>query len=72
LLLRTSVYKTSIQALRTVITGAPGLNAGRKLLVSPPDKKEKRLNAGSKKRPFISNRIFDNIERRRWSAALDN
>jgi glycosyltransferase involved in cell wall biosynthesis len=75
LLLRTSVYKTSIQALRTVITGALGLNPGRKLLVSPLDEKEKRLNAISKKkgdRPFISNRIFDHIERRRWSAALDN
>jgi len=72
LLLMTTVYKTSIQALRTVITGALGINPGRELLVSPPDKKENRLNAGSKKRPFISNRIFDNIERRRWSAALDN
>jgi glycosyltransferase involved in cell wall biosynthesis len=74
LLLRTSVYRISIEALLKVITGTRGPNPASQLLVSPPDRKERRLSADSKqkgKRPFLSNRIFEKIERERWSAALD-
>jgi glycosyltransferase involved in cell wall biosynthesis len=75
LLLSTSVYKTSVRTLLKLITSARGKNSGRELPASPPDQKRERPSADSqkkKKRPFISNRVFENIERRRWSAALDN
>jgi hypothetical protein len=47
----------------------------RGLLPSMPNKKGKGPNVDSIKRrksPFISDRIFKNIERRRWFAALDD
>jgi glycosyltransferase involved in cell wall biosynthesis len=71
LLLTTSVYKTSIRTLLKAITDAGGQNSDREMR---PGKKGNRLSTDSKKkekRPFISNRIFEKIERRRWSAALD-
>jgi glycosyltransferase involved in cell wall biosynthesis len=75
LLLTTSVYKTSIRTLLKVITDSAGKNTGREWLPLRPDTKERMTNVDSqkkKKRPFISNRIFESIERRRWAAALDN
>jgi glycosyltransferase involved in cell wall biosynthesis len=75
LLLRTSVYKTSLRAFLKTIASSRVRNLGRKLLLWPADQKRERPGPNSqkkKKRTFISDRLFDNIERRRWSAALDN
>jgi glycosyltransferase involved in cell wall biosynthesis len=75
LLLKTSVYKTSVRTLFRIITGSRRKNSGRVLLASPSDRKRKGTGVDfrkKKKRSFISNRIFENIERRRWSAALNN
>jgi glycosyltransferase involved in cell wall biosynthesis len=72
LLLSTSIYKTSVRTLLKTITESRVKSSGRD---RPADQKRGRPGADSPKktkRPFISNRIFDIIERRRWSAALDN
>jgi glycosyltransferase involved in cell wall biosynthesis len=74
LFLTTSVYKTSIRALLKVITDRRGQDP-RELMASTPETKGKKTTTDFKKRRkrrFISDRIFENIERRRWSAALDN
>jgi len=68
LLLRTSIYKTSIRTLiKTMVK-----NSTRDSPVWPVDGKRDGPSTEKKKRPFISNQIFDNIERRRWSAALED
>jgi hypothetical protein len=63
------------KSLRNVITNSGGKHLARGLLPSMPNKKGKGPNVDSIKRrksPFISDRIFKNIERRRWFAALDD
>ncbi len=75
LLLRTSVYRTFIKILLNVIMDSLGKHGAREVLLLLPAKKGIGPNAESKKkgkRPFISNRIIENIERKRWSAALND
>jgi glycosyltransferase involved in cell wall biosynthesis len=75
LLLKTSIYKTSVRALLKTITDSRPKNSSRELPVRAAEQKRERLGADAqqkRKRPFISNRIFDHIERRRWSGALGN
>ena len=75
LLLTTVVYRTFIRALLNVITDSIGKHPAREVLPLLPDKKRKKTNVDSKKKeklPFIFDWIFENIERRRWSAALDD
>lgn len=74
LLLRTSIYKTWVRTWLKTMTDSEAENSSRELRLWPPDQRREGLPADSQKkqkRPFISNRIFDDIERRRWSAALD-
>jgi len=73
LLLTTSIYRTFIGSLLNVIMDSHRKYSAREVLSLLPEKKGKAPSVDSKrngKRPFISNRIFENIERRRWSAAL--
>ena len=73
LLLRTSVYRTFIGSLLNLTMVLGGKSAVGKSLSLFSEKKGKSPSLDSKKngkRPFISNRIFENIERRRWSAAV--
>jgi len=73
LLLTTGVYRRSVGSLLNAIMGSRGKYSASEVLSSLPEKKGKGPDMNSKKdgkRPFISNRIFENIERRRWSAAL--
>jgi glycosyltransferase involved in cell wall biosynthesis len=73
LLLTTGVYRTSIRSLLNGIMNSRGKNSARELPPLLPEEKGKGPGMDSEKngkRPFISNRIFENIERRRWSAAL--
>jgi glycosyltransferase involved in cell wall biosynthesis len=75
LLLRTSVYRTWLRTLHKTLIDSSVKNSGRELPVLPTEQKRERPSADppkEKKRLFISNRIFNDIERRRWSAALDN
>ena len=69
LLLRTSIYRTLVGIL---LINSCGKQAAGEILSLLPEKKGKSPSIDSKKngkRPFISDRIFENIERRRWSAA---
>jgi glycosyltransferase involved in cell wall biosynthesis len=73
LLLTTGVYRRSIGSLLISIMDSRGKFSAEKMPPVLPEKKGKRLSTESKKNgkcPFISNQIFENIERRRWSAAL--
>jgi glycosyltransferase involved in cell wall biosynthesis len=73
LLLTTSVYRTFIGSLLNITMVSRGKHAVGEALSLLPEKKGKSPGIDSKKngeRPFISNRIFENIEHRRWSAAL--
>jgi len=73
LLLTTGVYRMLIRALLKVIKDSGGKHLAREVLPSMPDEHGPDLESNEKrKRPFISNLIFENIERRRWSAALEN
>jgi glycosyltransferase involved in cell wall biosynthesis len=75
LLLRTTVYRIWVRTLLETIIGSRIKNSRRWLPASPADQKREIPNEDAerkKKRSFISNRIFDEIERRRWSAALEN
>lgn len=72
LLLKTDIYKTFLRSVLNVVIASDGNRFAELGRPSP-----KRLGKGAdfnpqekSKRPFISNRIFENIERRRWSAAL--
>jgi glycosyltransferase involved in cell wall biosynthesis len=73
LLLTTDVYRIPIRALLKVTKDSGGKHLAREALPLMPDENGKGPKLESKKkrrRPFISNLIFENIERRRWSAAL--
>jgi len=73
LLLTTGVYRTFIGSLLNAIMGSRGKCSARELPSLLLEKEGKGPGMDSKKtgkRPFISNRIFNNIQRRRWSAAL--
>jgi glycosyltransferase involved in cell wall biosynthesis len=73
LLLRTSIYRTFIGILLKFIINSCGKHAVGEVLSLLPENKGKSPSIDSKKigkRPFISDRIFENIERRRWSAVL--
>ena len=73
LLLTTGVYRRSIGSLLNTIMDSRGNYSAREVLPLLPERKGRGPGMDSKKngkRPFISNRIFENIERRRWSAAL--
>jgi glycosyltransferase involved in cell wall biosynthesis len=75
LLLTTGVYRTFIKSLLNVITDSHRKHHAREVLPSLPEKEGNGTNVDSKKkrkRPFVSDRIFENIERRRLSAALDD
>jgi hypothetical protein len=63
------------EELANVITNSGGKHLARGLLPSMRNRKGKGPNVDSikkRKSPFISDRIFKNIERRRWFAALDD
>jgi hypothetical protein len=73
LLLTTSVYRTFIGSMFNVTMVSRKKHAVGEVLSLLPEKNGKSPSIDSKKNgkpPFISNRIFENIERRRWSAAL--
>ena len=72
LLLTTGVYRRSIESLLNAIVDSRGNRSAREVPSLLPEEKGKGPGIDSKngKRPFISNRIFEHIERRRWSAAL--
>jgi glycosyltransferase involved in cell wall biosynthesis len=73
LLLTTGVYRKSIGSLLNAITDSRRIYSAREEPSLLPERKGKGPVMDSKKngkRPFISNRIFENIERRRWSAVL--
>ena len=72
LLLTTGVYRAFIGSLLNIITDSRGKHPARVLSLLP-EQKGKGPGTDSRKngeRPFLSNRIFENIERRRWSAVL--
>ena len=74
LLLTTDVYRILIQAFLKAIMGPGEKRLARQVLPLMPEENGKGLNLESKKkrkRPFISNWIFENIEQRRWCAALE-
>jgi hypothetical protein len=73
LLLTTGIYRRSIGSLLNATMGSRGKYSAREMPSVLHAKKGKGPGMDSKKigkRPFISNRIFENIERRRWCAAL--
>jgi glycosyltransferase involved in cell wall biosynthesis len=73
LLLTTGVYRKSIRSLLNVIGDSYGKRPARKVQSMSAEKNWTEQSMESKKigkLPFISDRIFENIERRRWSAAL--
>jgi glycosyltransferase involved in cell wall biosynthesis len=73
LLLTTGVYRRSIGSLLNAVMDSLGKYSAREVAPLLPEKRGKGPRMDPKKngkRPFISNRIFENIERRRWSAAL--
>lgn len=73
LLLRTTVYRTFIRSLLNLTMVSKGKHAVGEVSSLLPKKKGKSPGLDSKKngkRPFISNRIYEDIERRRWSAVL--
>jgi hypothetical protein len=75
LLLTTGLYRTSIGSLLNAIMDSRGKYSPGEVPSLLPEKKGKGPCMDSKKngkRPFISNRIFEKIERRRWSAVLEN
>jgi len=73
LLLTTGIYRRSIWSLLYATMGSRGKYSAREIPSVLHEKNWKGPGMDSKKngkRPFISNRIFENIERRRWCAAL--
>jgi glycosyltransferase involved in cell wall biosynthesis len=75
LLLTTDVYRILIRALLKVIMDSGGKHLARETLPLMPDENGKGPDLESRKKrkhPFISNRIFQNIEQRRWSAAFED
>jgi glycosyltransferase involved in cell wall biosynthesis len=75
LLLTTGVHRIFIRAFLKVITDSGGKHLAREVLPLMPYQNRKRPDLESRRkgeRPFISNLIFENIERRRWSVALES
>ena len=73
LLLTTGVYRTFIRSLLNLTMVSKGKHAVGEVSSLLPEKKGISPGLDSKKngkRPFISNRIYEDIERRRWSAVL--
>ena len=73
LLLTTGVYRRSIGSLLNAVMDSLGKYSAGEVAPFLPEKRGKGPSMDFKKngkRPFISNRIFENIERRRWSVAL--
>ena len=72
LLLTTGIYRTFVRSVVKMIRGSTGNHLAEQVRPSS-ERKEQEADLNSKKRMkprFISNGIFANIERRRWSAAL--
>ncbi len=75
LMLTTGIYRTVFATLRNMIEDPQGNKMVQMFLQPPPQNEGQEIKGNSnnnKKRPFISNWIFENIERRRWSDALDD
>ena len=75
LLLTTGIYRTALATFRNMIEDPQGDKMAQMFLRPPPQNEGKKVEMNSdkkKKRLFISNWIFENIERRRWSDALDD
>jgi glycosyltransferase involved in cell wall biosynthesis len=74
LLLSSGVSKTFIRTLLRLITDSRREHFAGEIPPLPSEKGRKQtdLVSNKKKEPFIFNRIFEKIERRRWSAALDD
>jgi glycosyltransferase involved in cell wall biosynthesis len=73
LLLTTGVYRTYIRSLLNTTRVSRAKHAVGEVCSLLPEKEGKSPGLDPKKnakRPFFSNRIFENLERRRWSAAL--
>lgn len=73
-LLKTSIYRTFMGTLVGVITNRRGKHRAGEILSLFLEKQGKGPSLDSEKkgkRPFISNRIFENIERRRLSALIE-
>lgn len=74
LLLTAGVYRTFIKSLFNVMMGSRRKHRAPETLPYLLEKRKKQSDLNTKKkgrRQFISERIFENIERRRWSTALD-
>jgi hypothetical protein len=74
LLLTTRIYRAFLRSLLKLIMDPGGNHLAEQVRPSP---EKKGIGADSdsrkeRKRPFISNRIFEHIERRRWSAAQND
>jgi glycosyltransferase involved in cell wall biosynthesis len=74
LLLTTGIYSTFLRSLLKVLTGPSGNHLAEE--IRPRSKKKERgddLNSQKERTfPFISNRIFEHFEFKRWSAALND
>lgn len=75
LLLTTNIYRTFIGSLLNIPMVLPKEHAIQEVLSLVQEKQGQGHSPSTnsnknRKPPFISNRIFENIERRRWSAAL--
>jgi glycosyltransferase involved in cell wall biosynthesis len=74
LLLKTWIYRAFLRSLLKIILDSSGNHLAEQ--VQPwPEKKGKGADLNyqkERKRPFISNRIFEHIELTRWSAALND
>lgn len=75
LLLTTGIYRTALATFQNMIEDPQGDKMAQMFLRPPPQNEGKKVELNSdkkKERIFISNWIFENIERRRWSGALDD
>jgi glycosyltransferase involved in cell wall biosynthesis len=69
--IRTWPYRVFIKILLSALTGSTWKKLVKQLRPSSEKNGQEALNSKeTNKRLFISDRIFENIERRRWSAAL--
>jgi hypothetical protein len=74
LLLSADIYRAFLKTLLKVITGPSG-NRPVERIRPWPKKTERAADLNSQKRrrfPFISNRLFEAIERARWFAVLND
>jgi len=71
LMLTTGVYRMSIRSLLDTIMGSHRKSSANEEPSLLTEKKGKGPSTNGK-RPFFSNRVFENIERKRWLAALAN